>query len=200
MNLKFSFSNIPFSKKWSLDESIDWTKINVHAAEFILSQAEKLLAERNETAKRTTERGYTLLGILIPVITIMIGVFCSSLSVEKEKINIIIVQNSGLAILFLLLSMFVLIYLILPYNYMCMGREPKHLATKDFLTEKSFQHLALLLTEIEDIQMRISKTECYNTVRLRLLNISLIIILIGIVLTMSSLFQTFYPILTTLFE
>ena len=162
-------------QKFKIEVS-DWTKISIDNAKFILEEAKSYVKYLSDASDKITNRAFAILAILIPITSAML-VF-----VVNEKVKPILSDN---VIPYLLLSviigliaiMFCLSKIVFPRMFMPLGREPKQIATDEFLAVNFDVELAkhsIVLNEIENCQSKVDYNKTQNSQRMKQLEYAML--------------------------
>lgn len=136
--------------------SPDWTKIDVANAKFILQEAKDYLKCQEDNSQRITNRAFTILSILIPILTALL-VFIVQQKIHPS-FNFGFVVFLCCSVIALMMVMFLLAKIVFPGYFFTVGRPPRDLCIPEFLgfgIETELAHLALILNEIEANQYKI---------------------------------------------
>lgn len=136
------------------------TKIDKDIANYIIGQAEKSLKYTIEVADKTTAKSITLLLILLPVTSTIVGFLLNSVKQNKTFVSAEIL----LLLYFLAVcigSFIFVVKLMLPRNTMAIGREPKQLVADQILQLDCGSDEKLLIYKINEIKNYQHKIE-YN--------------------------------------
>jgi hypothetical protein len=146
-------------------------KIDKDIANYIIEQAEKSLRYSIEVADKTTSKAVTLLLILLPVASTIVGFLVNSVKQNKTLVS----PETLLLMYFLVLFIVALIFavkLLLPRNTMALGREPKQLIVDQVLqlADCSSEQKLLIykLNEIKNYQYKIEHNQDQNNTRITL--------------------------------
>jgi hypothetical protein len=131
-------------------------KLTESDARFYFEQAEKFLLDLIEAHKTIVDRTNTLLGLLITILTALIGYTITK--IEDGFGNDHVRDAVIVLIVYLILGGIYLITNISPTNYMASGSQPKSIFTDYFFKEsipKEDRIIRLLSSEIERYQYKI---------------------------------------------
>lgn len=149
----------------------DWSNVSPKSMEFILEQGQKTHEACLEIADRISQRAIWSVGLFIPLAIAII----SYQGVSSHLLSVVLVA--------LLLCFVSLIYILLPRKEMLPGADPKTVPVADFLENESLtegqSYLALLISQVEDVQNGIDYTVHQNKVRLRALRITILVIAVS---------------------
>lgn len=158
-------------KTWRTDVQ-EWTKINKDLINFYLNQAESELKSSLDVHDKITQRAFTILTILIPVLSISFGYLIHQISGHNTDKFILVIAIA--ALFAAMVALFNLIRLIFPRQWMVMGRQPKEIFisavidnNKELTPEQL--HIGIVMREIEDIQYKIDYNWEHNETRLKTL-------------------------------
>lgn len=149
----------------------DWSKINKDLINFYLNQAESELKASLDVHDKVTQRAFTILTILIPILSLSFGYLIRQISEHNtDKFLLVIAIICLIAVIFALYN---LIRLIFPRHWMIIGRQPKEifvssLVDNDTLTPEQL-HIGIVMGEIENIQYKIDSNWIQNEERLKIL-------------------------------
>lgn len=158
-------------KIWRTDIQ-NWTRINKDLINFYLNQAEAELKASLDVHDKVTQRAFTILTILIPVLSISFGYLIRQMSEHNADKFLLVI-----AILVLIaasVALFFLIQLIFPRQWMILGRQPKEILisaavdSNDELTPEQL-YVGIVMGELENIQYKIDYNWAYNIQRLKIL-------------------------------
>jgi len=148
-------------KMWKSDIK-DWTKLDLHAADFYISQAEKRLKETNDTYNISSVRTNSYLNVTITLLSICLGyIFTGSIMYLKTV--------SFFAIIPLLFSVYYLWQNLKSNTIYTSGDVPKAIFTSKFVDEHTGteQYLALTKYTMETIQYKIEQNRIVNLCRIK---------------------------------
>ena len=144
-------------------------KIDKDIANYVIEQAEKSLRYSIEVADKTTSKAITLLLVLLPVASTIVGFLVNSVKQYKA----LMAPETLLLMYFLFLCIVALIFavkLVLPRNTMGLGREPKQLVVDQVLqlADCSSEQKLLIykLNEIKNYQFKIEYNKQQNNARI----------------------------------
>lgn len=179
-------TGVNLSDEWKIDPEYK-KKINLDLANFLLDQAEKALKNTTETADKITTRAFTLLLILIPIVSTITGLLLASVkdSVKTHSLDI------GFFTVLILVGGFIiyqLIKLIYPRDFMGVGRQPNETVVSDMFNndlDETKRLLAFKFNELKNCQHKISYNRQQNEKRILVLTkiLSLIAISAALALT-----------------
>jgi len=154
-------------KQWKIEVE-DWTEINIDAALFIFTEADKFLKHTIENRDRTSKRGSTFLLIMLSIATAIAGYTFNEFSKNQEFSSTVIIN--ALYLICILPVIYSLVRLISPGVYYFNGREPKEIAIPAYLSNRllpqKYAYLALVNCEISACQARIEYNLAQNRDRL----------------------------------
>jgi hypothetical protein len=153
---------------WQIESELK-KKIDLDLANFILDAGEKSLKHTIDIADKTTNRAFTVVLILIPVISTVIGLLINSLK-GTEKFRSLDCIFLSILIILMAITLGFLFKLVFPRLFMVLGREPKDIITPGMLMndlEDKKKLLAFKLNEIKNCQNRISYNRIQNAKRIR---------------------------------
>jgi len=146
-------------------------KIDKDIANYVIEQAEKSLKYSIEVADKTTSKAITLLLVLLPVASTIVGFLVNSVKQYKTLMS----PETLLLMYFLILCIVALIFavkLVLPRNTMGLGREPKQLIVDQVLQlagcSGEQKLLIYKLNEIKNYQFKIEHNQAQNNTRILL--------------------------------
>jgi hypothetical protein len=178
--------NVNLSEEWKINAEYK-KKINLDLANFLLDQAEKALKNTTETADKITTRAFTLLLILIPILSTIIGLLIASIKVSAKTnrldigfFTVLILVGGGI--------IYQLLKLIYPRDFMGVGRQPNEIIVSDMLNnelDETKRLLAFKFNELKNCQHKISYNRQQNEKRILALTkiLSLIVISAALALT-----------------
>lgn len=176
---------------WKLELS-DWTKANLKSLELIHSKANEAFDYTTNVADKISSRAFTFISILVPIISLIIGLLGNQLYGQNEPIPQTVLVVAFIICIPSAMSLAALIWMIFPKRFMHAGREPKKISIPQVIQDDSFtkeeQYLALLIGEIEGLQKKISTNEKINNKRLEILKWVLRIISISLFISIGLLF------------
>jgi hypothetical protein len=167
----------------------DWETINKDAYKFCFEQSEKRLKEILDDGEKITIRTYTLIGIIIPLLSVTLGVFFKSIGGRKEFSSIEIVCIASTLILGG--CVFYLSKLIRARKIWYSGTQPmdivqsQYLEKKDWTDEEGLKYL--YLSEMEMIQDKITNNKNENEKRIDVFNTCLKVVIISAIGTLTSI-------------
>ena len=153
-------------KIWTTDIQ-DWTKLTKDTVNFCLSQAELSLKSSVETSDRITTRAFSILTIVIPIVSLSIGYLFKQIIDHTTDKYILIAAIFALFSCFL--SLFYLIRIIFPREWMSLGGQPKEIFTSNMLDNEfssELKYVALVMGEIQAVQTKIDFNKLSNYKRL----------------------------------
>ncbi|MCD4770406.1 MAG: hypothetical protein K8R35_09590 [Bacteroidales bacterium] len=159
---------------WELDVK-NWEKISISSADKCLQLAEETFDHYQSVSNSITNRSYTLLAVYVTFISFLVSY------VDSESA----ILNLPVWVMILLLSLFVISFscfliLIGPRKTSTPGRSPKELDPFDeyvqlgMKKEKDLSYLALIVSQIENVQAQIDFLHISNSWRL-------IVFLVGLI-------------------
>ena len=165
-----------------------WDVITPELIKFFLAQAESYLKQTMDVHDKLTARSFNLLTMLIPAITITVGVLLNSNAVVSAKL----IAVCYTALVCSVACTVMLTFIILPRNWMAIGRMPKELISDQIIQstielQADQRFVGLVLNELENIQMKIEYNERSNYRRqnmLRLVVILMALAFVGITVTL----------------
>lgn len=144
----------------------NWENIPLENALFILNEGKDIINGLAERSNRITERAFSIINLLIPIILALIGIsFNASI---KSSLPGVIFLGLITAICSLILVVVKLGNIITPRLYHMSGREPKEISTNKLLglsENPQNSYLALILIEIEHTQEKIEYNKNVNVSR-----------------------------------
>jgi hypothetical protein len=167
----------------------NWELVNKDVYKFCFEQAEKRLKDVLDDGEKITNRAYTLIGILIPVLSVFVGVLLKNFSSKTVFDFVSILSLLGIVVLGICL--FLLSRLIKVREVWFSGTEPQdiilsHYLEIDSLTEdESLKYM--YLSEIESIQHKIDQNKLANEQRIRIFSNCLTVVIITTIVALSSL-------------
>ncbi|QIL42377.1 hypothetical protein G7074_25820 [Pedobacter sp. HDW13] len=143
--------------------------IDKDIATYIIEQAEKSLKYSIEVADKTTAKSITLLLILLPATSTIVGFLVNALKQNKGLLT----AETLLLMYFLLVCIISIIFvvkLMLPRNTMAPGRDPKQLIIDELLQRVEYTSeqklLAYKINEIKNFQHKITYNRKQNNARI----------------------------------
>lgn len=144
-----------------------WEDLSVEAAKLIFQQSEKRFLDTVENHKNITTRAYTMLSIIITVLSVLITFFAARL-VSISDTNLASVIIACAVVVAAIWCFVLLVQLIFPRRYMAPGSEPKNLMMENYLSyPKEEQLLVWLYSEIEQLQIKIDFNESLAETRFK---------------------------------
>ena len=174
-------------KSWHTDIQ-DWTKLTKDTVNFCLSQAELSLKSSIEASDRISTRAFSILTVVIPIITLSIGYLFKQIT-EHNADNYIL-SLAIFCLFFCFMSLFFLIRIIFPRNWMSLGGQPKEIFTSNMLDndfEPELKFIAIVMGEIQAIQLKIDFNRASNYKRLNYLKA--VIWILSITFLIASVFE-----------
>ena len=175
----------------------NWKTANLESLKFILEHGLEHLEQTVEISNKITARAFTILSVLIPVLSVMLGILFNYQFEKTENMppeGLMIV--SVILIFPLLYCLVLLIRLIFPRLIQPLGRPPAELDDPDYLENpeynKNQQYLLMIINEIDNCQNKIAFNDASNTKRIKLFKTALWVIVITLALA------TFLLILSSL--
>lgn len=160
------------TQPWTLELG-NWTEANIQSLELIHRKANDAFDYTINVAEKISARAFTFISILIPIISLIIGLLGKQLFEQDAAPSSLLISVMLLLCIPALSSLAALIWLIFPRKFMGRGREPQHLADAVFIQtddySKAEQYTALLIGEIEDLQHKIHYNDQINFRRIRIL-------------------------------
>ena len=163
-------------KIWTTDIQ-DWTKLTKDTVNFCLSQAELSLKSSIETSDRITTRAFSILTIVIPIVSLSIGYLFKQIIDHTTDKYILIAAIFGLFSCFL--SLLFLIRIIFPRDWMSLGGQPKDIFTSNMLDNEfspELKYVAIVMGEIQAVQYKINFNQSSNFKRLDYLKAVIVIL------------------------
>lgn len=158
----------------------DIAAIDKDLLKFYFDQAEKCLKSSIDLSDRITIRSYALLGVVIPVISLILGALAKSdflgdpLSKNSHYILFVILVP-------LLVCFKILIWIVFPKEYTFLGSIPRNKVIASIFDNPEFKDInsyKLMLTfELEDYQIRIDYVDFQNGKRVKGIKYVFIVIL-----------------------
>jgi hypothetical protein len=190
------------NSRWQVEinPETDWNTLDKDTFRFYFDQAEKRLKSTLEVAEKATQRAYSLLIGLVPLMTVLVSTLSQyyfytptktvSTTTKTITITTSVLTTSPILVIAcwvaLILSFSVLtiaFMVIFPRSAHQLGREPKALARPDYFENPEFKGIACyilnLVDELEDYQRRINFMEKQNEKRVWLTKCALLIIASG---------------------
>jgi hypothetical protein len=156
---------------WNTDLK-HWKKVNKEVYKFCLEQGEKRLKDIIDDSEKITSRSYTLIGVLIPVLSICVGIVLKYV-IDKTTFDLV-VYLSIICVPILGCCLWHLSKLVGIRRIWHAGTEPKNLCKSEFIEFDSFKEedaiKYLQLSEIEQIQYKIDENKNVNYERMRVFN------------------------------
>lgn len=171
---------------WDISEE-EWNLLDEDSSKFVFDQGEKYLKELCEVAKSTSNKCYTLMGLLFAICPLV-----TSMVLSFKQICFYIIAS--------LFAMFSIVICIMLYNVMkpflgySIGRKPKELININYLKryhlgkEKFNESLSYVKYELTNLQHKIDETEKINTLQckrfsriLRLVFINFLFLIVSII-------------------
>lgn len=166
----------------------DWENVNLDAYKFIFDQGEKRLSQILDESEKITSKAYTLIGIVIPILSLAIGYLIERHEVIYKPLLYIL---SGVIII-ISLCLILLWILIRRRNIWYLGTEPQLIATSAYLESVDLQDeetvKCLYLDGLTHIQAKITSNKEVNRKRITIFSTCLSLILVSfIVIVLSAL-------------
>lgn len=177
---------------WQTDIQ-DWTKLTKDIVLFYLTQAESNLKSCLELSDRITTRAFSLLTIIIPIITLTLGYLLKQIIEGNANYWLLLISITCLIISFVCL--YFLVKLIFPRGWMPLGRQPNEIFTSHMVDndlDQDKKYIAIVMGEIECIQTKIDYNKLQNNKRLKYLKIVLVLISTAFVIVMIFLLRQLY--------
>jgi hypothetical protein len=146
-------------------------QISDDLASFILDQAEKALKSTAETSDKITTRAFTVLLILLPIFSTLIGLLINSIKSHGNS-HVLDISFFAVLILVCVFAMFHLITLVFPRNFMGVGRQPNEIVVAGMLDnnlDNAKRLLAFKFNEIKNCQNKINFNRNQNAKRILVL-------------------------------
>jgi len=147
----------------------DWEKVNKEVYKFCLDQAEKRLKDIIEDSEKITSRSYTLIGVLIPLLSICVGIILKYI-ISNSPLDLI-VYMSIISVLIIGYCLWSLSKLVGVRQIWSSGTEPVNIVKSEYLEIESLiddEPLKFLyLSEIEQIQHKIDQNNIINHKRIK---------------------------------
>ena len=164
--------------EWKLSLE-NWEGTNVESLKYILQEAQKNLSHTLKENDKLTARGFTLLSIIIPIVSLSLAFLLKDILDAEGQVHHIMRYFVLGTLIILTFCLFFLIRVIFPRNIMYDGREPIDIAP-EFLesNELSQEQLypALLIGEIEVFQQKIDWNNKQNFRRIKQLKTTIWVI------------------------
>lgn len=172
---------------WTL-EVPDWTKSNPRTLEIIHSKANEAFGYTHDESARITARAFTFISILTPVVYFVIGYLGSNALSESPDASPAMLAVMAVISIPAIFSLAASAWIIFPKLFMLPGREPKNLALPEFVQHDSYtsdqQYIAILTSEINELQMNITYNRASNARRLLVLKIVIGVVLSSVTIAM----------------
>lgn len=152
-------------------ESSNWKTINLPSLEFILREAQTRISFTNDVSSRISNRAYSILTILITLLSVFIGLISSKYQMMNSFVFLLLLS---LVIAFMV-AMSLLVSLISPRQFYPSGRIPSELNKEKFYHGDDALRL-LLINELTNCDSIIRSNNDINEKRARLLKIVISII------------------------
>ena len=163
-------------------EITDWSNLDKDAFKFYFDQAEKRLSAALSVADRATQRAFSILTGLIPLITLLLATLTKHYYLN-DQVKFPVLEACWTALVFSFVVLGLLMKVIHPRKNHQLGSEPKHLANPAYFDNPHYPppnaYIVSLREEIQDFQNRIEETEAQNVTRIRLIRISLYLLSAG---------------------
>jgi hypothetical protein len=157
----------------------DWEKLDLPVYQLCLSESDKILKEALDDDLKITDRAYTLINVLSPIIIILIGFILNRLWNPVQQSKIIWIATLFLCVLGYCIA--VLSKLIKTRFVYRSGTEPKEILQSNRLDKATYTEQEklkfVLLFVIEQNQHKISCTESSNRMRTKKYNTVIFIVL-----------------------
>lgn len=180
-------------KEWTLNLEY-WNETNPETLKYVLQEAQLNLDHTLAENDKLTARAFTLVSIIIPVLSLAIGYMVKDMANTLEERHALLEFLSLIAMSVLSYVLFLLIKIIVPRNIMYSGREPKELVTVDNLQSNELSHsdlyISMLISEVEWFQARIEHNDYQNELRIEKLNTAINAISITIACLIAAIFLT----------
>ena len=148
----------------------NWKEVDLQVCIFCLQEAEKRLHDILDESEKITSRSYTLIGILIPVLSVSLGTL---LTANKYGSNFtLITLISIFCILIVGSCLYVLSKLVQSRNIWYNGTEPESIFQSEYLENENIPtqkvHKYLLISQLEIIQDKITNNKTVNSERIKI--------------------------------
>lgn len=167
----------------------DWEKVNKDVFEFCFNQAEKRLKEVLHDSEKITDRIYTLIGIVTPLLSICVGVVLKHI-IEKTKFDFI-VYLSVVCVIVLGGCVWQLTKAVSARNNWLSGTEPRNILQTEYVEIKSLVDdepiKYMYLSELEAIQYKIDQNQIVNVKRIGVFNKCLKIVILTTCLALAGI-------------
>lgn len=158
---------------------LDIKNLDKDAVKFIFESGEKRLKHLLEVSDRTTNRAFTILSGLIPLVAFLLSVLYKHyFGGAAGLLAAELFWLSWLSLVAALAAMILLTLIVFPRSMHQLGREPKKLLTVDLLQHEYYtdSYKLLLYIESEELQGRIDYMQRQSNRRVRLFKAALMII------------------------
>ncbi len=146
----------------------DWEKVDKEVYKFCLDQAEKRLINVIDDSEKITSRAYTLIGVLIPILSICVGIVLKY--VNGNSHFDFIVYLSIICVILLGYCLWKLSKLVGVRRIWYSGTEPRNLCKSEFIEADGLiddEPIKFLMkSEIEQIQHKIDQNSLVNYSRI----------------------------------
>jgi hypothetical protein len=156
---------------WEIDPE-NKKHVDKDIAQFILEQGEKALRHTIDVSDKATNRAFSMLLILLPVSSTIIGFLINEIKKARPYQHADIYFFCTLAII-CIVALIYIIKVVYPRNTMEIGREPKNIAVSNMLQgdKSSEEKLRVIkLNEIKNCQYKIDYNRKQNAERVLLVS------------------------------
>ena len=171
----------------------NWENVSKDCYDFAFQQGEKRLKDILDESEKITTRTYALIGIVVPIISINLGVLINNLN--NKDVSIVLSLFSIVTTLVLGLCLWFLYELISSRDTWYNGTEPKSIVKSEFMELENLVNdepvKNLIKGELEIIQQKIDCNSQINANRIITFSICLKIIIVTTIAAIVSLLLFF---------
>lgn len=167
----------------------NWENVDKDVYKFCFEQAEKRLKDVLDDSEKITSRTYALIGILIPVLSVCVGIVLKSL-VLKSGMGFL-GTISIISILILGGCLFFLASIIKERDVWFSGTEPQDILLSHYVEVDTLENdepvKYMYLSEMEQIQHKIESNKTVNEQRIGIFSKCLIVVVITTIAALASI-------------
>lgn len=142
----------------------DWEKVSLDMYRFYFELAEKRSDAVIKISEDLTTKTFTIIGFVVPAVTVIFTIF-----IKKPVYHFAFWSGSGLLFLMSVAIVYALKN-VLPYKGFLPGTKPENIVTENFANPPELKDeeilKALYLSELENLQDKITQNENQNQIRL----------------------------------
>jgi hypothetical protein len=183
------------SAAWTIDV-VGWQQANIKSLRLMVDEANLRLAHQDTISARTSDRAYTLINILIPIIAVLLSLMLGIIPLDERGL-LDHLTDTGLVVVFtpVFFALAALIVVVRPGVQYPPGRSPRESFHPGFLRQElqiddpdpGPPFRSMLLNQLEHMQAEIEKNDQRNRARIRWLGIAIYTLSIWLLLLLAML-------------